>query len=152
MAKFPIIIILFSFGSISASVHSSYRFSIPSLLIGAKVLLIKFSFFLTRQLQMSVVAMNWIDLISLLVSSLCSLMFFLVQSQLIKIFRLDASLQQMLREMKALFGEDLWKHVVIGVSFWSFSEATVQVQNKACSRQISRLGQDVPLKTRFKYQ
>jgi hypothetical protein len=42
-------------------------------------------------------------------------------------FRLDASLQQMLREMKALFGDDLWSNVIIGVSFWSFSDTVVQV-------------------------
>ena len=28
--------------------------------------------------------------------------------------RLDASLQQMLREMEALFGEDMWNHVASG--------------------------------------
>ena len=39
------------------------------------------------------------------------------------------SLQQMLREMVALFGEDMWKHVVIGVSFWSFSEKDVIDRN-----------------------
>jgi hypothetical protein len=40
---------------------------------------------------------------------------------------LDASLQQMLREMKALFGDDLWKNVIIGVSFWPFSDTDIQV-------------------------
>jgi hypothetical protein len=44
--------------------------------------------------------------------------------------RLDASLQQMLREMEALFGEDMWNHVVVGVSFWSFDEANVEDRNK----------------------
>ena len=44
-------------------------------------------------------------------------------------FRLDASLQQMLREMKALFGDDLWSNVIIGVSFWSFSDTVVQVKH-----------------------
>ncbi len=44
--------------------------------------------------------------------------------------RLDASLQQMLREMEALFGEDMWNHVVIGVSFWSFDEDDVQDRNR----------------------
>ncbi len=44
--------------------------------------------------------------------------------------RLDASLQQMLREMEALFGEDMWNHVVVAVSFWSFDEDDVQDRNK----------------------
>ncbi len=44
--------------------------------------------------------------------------------------RLDASLQQMLREMEALFGEDMWNHVVIGVSFWSFDEDVVEDRNR----------------------
>ena len=44
--------------------------------------------------------------------------------------RLDASLQQMLREMEALFGEDMWNHVVVGVSFWSFDEYVVQDRNR----------------------
>jgi hypothetical protein len=43
--------------------------------------------------------------------------------------RLDASLQQMLREMEALFGEDMWNHVVVGVSFWSFDEDIVEDRN-----------------------
>jgi hypothetical protein len=44
--------------------------------------------------------------------------------------RLDASLQQMLREMEALFGEDMWNHVVVGVSFWSFDEDIVEDRNR----------------------
>jgi hypothetical protein len=44
--------------------------------------------------------------------------------------RLDASLQQMLREMEALFGEDMWNHVVVGVSFWSFAEDIVEDRNR----------------------
>ena len=44
--------------------------------------------------------------------------------------RLDASLQQMLREMEALFGEDMWNHVVVGVSFWSFDEEDVEDRNR----------------------
>ena len=43
------------------------------------------------------------------------------------ISRLDGPLQQMLREMKSLFGDDLWKHVVIGVSFWSFTQSDINV-------------------------
>jgi hypothetical protein len=44
--------------------------------------------------------------------------------------RLDASLQQMLRELEALFGEDMWNHVVIGVSFWPFDAFNVENRNK----------------------
>ena len=44
--------------------------------------------------------------------------------------RLDASLQQMLREMEALFGEEMWDHVVVGVTFWSFHPNVVQARNK----------------------
>jgi hypothetical protein len=44
--------------------------------------------------------------------------------------RLDSSLQQMLREMEALFGDEMWNHVVIGVSFWSFDEDVVEDRNR----------------------
>ena len=44
--------------------------------------------------------------------------------------RLDASLQQMLREMEALFGDEMWDHVVVGVSFWSFDLDDVEERNK----------------------
>ena len=44
--------------------------------------------------------------------------------------RLDSSLQQMLREMEALFGEEMWNHIVVGVSFWSFDEDVVEDRNR----------------------
>ena len=44
--------------------------------------------------------------------------------------RLDASLQQMLREMVALFGDEMWNHIVVGVSFWSFDVDDVEDRNK----------------------
>ena len=44
--------------------------------------------------------------------------------------RIDAAMQQMLREMKALFGDEMWNHVVVGVSFWSFSAAAVDARNR----------------------
>ena len=44
--------------------------------------------------------------------------------------RFDASLQQMLREMEALFGEEMWDHVVIGVSFWPYDQFNVEQRNK----------------------
>jgi len=42
----------------------------------------------------------------------------------------DAAMQQMLREMKALFGDDMWNHIVIGVSFWSYSASEVEGRNR----------------------
>ena len=33
--------------------------------------------------------------------------------------RFDASLQQMIREMQALFGEEFWRYTIIGVSHWA---------------------------------
>ena len=44
--------------------------------------------------------------------------------------RLDASLQQMMREMEALFGDEMWDHVVVGVSFWSYDLDDVEERNK----------------------
>ena len=44
--------------------------------------------------------------------------------------RLDASLQQMLREMVVLFGDEMWNHIVVGVSFWSFDLDDVEDRNK----------------------
>ena len=44
--------------------------------------------------------------------------------------RLDSSLQQMLREMVALFGAEMWNHVVIGVSFWPFDQYNVDKRNQ----------------------
>ena len=32
--------------------------------------------------------------------------------------RVDASVMQMLMEMRALFGENMWSHLVVAVSFW----------------------------------
>ncbi len=48
--------------------------------------------------------------------------------------RIDAPMQQMLREMKELFGDDLWNHVVIGVSFWSFSATAADARNRLISK------------------
>ena len=39
--------------------------------------------------------------------------------------RFDASLQQMMREMQALFGEDFWRFTVIGVSHWAYDAQSV---------------------------
>merc|ERR1711962_856377 len=39
--------------------------------------------------------------------------------------RFNSALQQMLREMEALFGRRFWNNVIIGVSFWPYDEASV---------------------------
>ena len=43
--------------------------------------------------------------------------------------RFDASLQQMIREMQALFGEALWENTIIGVSHWAFDASSVNERN-----------------------
>merc|ERR1719495_1402402 len=39
--------------------------------------------------------------------------------------RVNAAIQQMLREMQALFGEDFWNYTMLGVSHWKFDSASV---------------------------
>ena len=39
--------------------------------------------------------------------------------------RFNTALQQMLREMQALFGELFWNNAIIGVSFWAYVAASV---------------------------
>ena len=39
--------------------------------------------------------------------------------------RFNSALQQMLREMEALFGRMFWNNTIIGVSFWPYDEASV---------------------------
>jgi hypothetical protein len=46
--------------------------------------------------------------------------------------RFSDSLQQMIREMRALFGENMWDNLIVGVNKWSFSESAVQERNKTC--------------------
>jgi len=43
--------------------------------------------------------------------------------------RFDASLQQMMREMQALFGEDFWRFTIIGVSHWAYDMQSVMARN-----------------------
>ena len=43
--------------------------------------------------------------------------------------RLDSSLQQMMREMQALFGEDFWRHTIIVVSHWAYDAQSVAERN-----------------------
>jgi len=43
--------------------------------------------------------------------------------------RFDAALQQMIREMQALFGEDLWENTIIGVSHWAYDANSVNERN-----------------------
>eukprot|EP00092_Neocalanus_flemingeri_P005208 GFUD01005601.1.p1 GENE.GFUD01005601.1~~GFUD01005601.1.p1 ORF type:complete len:567 (+),score=149.53 GFUD01005601.1:90-1703(+) len=46
--------------------------------------------------------------------------------------RLGGELQQMIREMRALFGEQMWNNLVIGVSFWSFKSDVVDYRRNTC--------------------
>ena len=41
--------------------------------------------------------------------------------------RFSDSLQQMIREMRALFGDNMWDNLIVGVNKWSYSESAVQV-------------------------
>jgi len=43
--------------------------------------------------------------------------------------RFDESLQQMMREMQALFGEDFWNFTIIGVSHWAYDAQSVAQRN-----------------------
>ena len=43
--------------------------------------------------------------------------------------RFDASLQQMMREMQALFGEDFWRFTTIGVIHWAYDRQSVAERN-----------------------
>ena len=46
--------------------------------------------------------------------------------------RLSRDLQQMIREMRALFGENMWDNLVIGVSFWSFKLDSMNNRKNNC--------------------
>ena len=46
--------------------------------------------------------------------------------------RFSDNLQQMIREMRALFGDNMWDNMLIGVSKWSYSASEVEQRNKTC--------------------
>ena len=46
--------------------------------------------------------------------------------------RFSDSLQQMIREMRALFGDNMWDNPLVGVNKWSFTEHEVQKRNETC--------------------
>merc|ERR1719264_631119 len=48
--------------------------------------------------------------------------------------RFSASLQTMLKRMTIMFGQDWWDHVVIGVSFWPYDEASIRRRNQGKTR------------------
>ena len=48
--------------------------------------------------------------------------------------RFNSALQQMLREMEALFGRMFWNNIIIGVSFWPFDEASVKERGADAER------------------
>lgn len=39
--------------------------------------------------------------------------------------RFDASIQQMIRKMEAMFGKEFWGHVIMCVSFWKFDKPSI---------------------------
>lgn len=41
--------------------------------------------------------------------------------------RFSESLQQMIREMRALFGDNMWDNLIVGVNKWPFSQAEIDV-------------------------
>merc|ERR1712096_63859 len=43
--------------------------------------------------------------------------------------RFDASIQQMIREMEAMFGDRFWNWVILGVSFWKYDESSIMARN-----------------------
>jgi len=43
--------------------------------------------------------------------------------------RFDAAMQQMIREMQALFGEALWENTILGVSHWAYDANSVNQRN-----------------------
>ena len=43
--------------------------------------------------------------------------------------RFDSSLQQMIREMKALFSKAFWKNCIIGVSHWAYDANSIAMRN-----------------------
>ena len=47
--------------------------------------------------------------------------------------RFAESLQQMLREMRALFGDNMWDNMMVGVSKWSFAQREIDKRNKTCA-------------------
>ena len=46
--------------------------------------------------------------------------------------RFSDNLQQMIREMRALFGENMWDNMLICVSKWSYSASAVKDRNETC--------------------
>jgi len=42
--------------------------------------------------------------------------------------RFSESLQQMIREMRALFGDDMWDNLIVGVNKWPYSQADIDVR------------------------
>merc|ERR1719222_551298 len=50
--------------------------------------------------------------------------------------RFSDSLQTMLKRMTIMFGKDWWDHVVIGVSFWVYDEASIRRRNCCPGRTV----------------
>ena len=44
--------------------------------------------------------------------------------------RFGEGLVNMVTQLTMLFGEDLWQHVIIGVSFWHYDQKSIEERNK----------------------
>ena len=64
--------------------------------------------------------------------------------------RFSAALQQMIREMQALFGELFWQNTIIGVSHWAYDANSIAKRNYTGMTEEKFLGQwNSHLKTKF---
>jgi hypothetical protein len=45
--------------------------------------------------------------------------------------RFDTKVQQMIREMEALFGKGFWDHLILGVSFWAYDHNSIMSRNNS---------------------
>jgi len=52
--------------------------------------------------------------------------------------RFSESLQSMLRQMNAMFGDQWWQFMTIGVSFWPYDQASIEERTKLCTNYPDR--------------
>jgi len=53
--------------------------------------------------------------------------------------RFSDSLEQMIREMRALFGDNMWDNIMVGVSKWPYSQADIDVRQYTVKCKMSSL-------------
>ena len=46
--------------------------------------------------------------------------------------QLSDGLEQLLREMRSLFGDQMWDNILVGVSKWSYEQCAIDHRNKTC--------------------